>query len=257
MFFFLSKTITYLILPVPLLAICLLVFLLVRRRPIKKLALIAFTSLFFLFTNPFIANQLMQWWEVPATPLQAFDQPHELAVILTGVTAADREPQDRVHLQKGADRIMHTLQLYKLGLVEKILISGGSGKLMGEAERAEAAKIKEVLLLSGMAEEDIRTEERSRNTHENALYTAEWLEENNMEDHPFLLVTSAFHMRRSMGCFRQAGLHPIPYSTDFYSDEQEYTPDSLFIPSEEALVNWTKLIKEWVGYIMYDAMGYL
>ena len=257
MFFILSKTLTYLLLPVPLMAICLLAFLLVRRRRIKKLALITFTALFFLFTNLFLINQLMRWWEIPATPLQELDASYELAVILTGVTVPDREPQDRVHLQKGADRIMHTLQLYKLGLVEKIFISGGSGSLLKEADRSEAAQIRQVLLLSGVLEEDIQTEERSRNTHENALYTAQWLEDNNLSEHRFLLITSAFHMRRSLACFRQLGLHPTPFSTDFYTDAPKYTPDRLLIPSEEALVIWTRLIKEWVGYTVYGLMGYL
>lgn len=257
MFFILSKTLTYLVLPVPLMAGCLLLFLVSRKQVLKKGALIAFSTLFFLFTNPFLINQLMRWWEVPATPLQELSQTYSLAVILTGITASERQPQDRVHLHRGADRIMHTLQLYKLGLVEKILVSGGSGSLLKESTRTEAAQVRQVLLLSGVQEEDIFLEERSRNTRENALYTSEWLRENQMGGQPFLLVTSAFHMRRSLGCFRQAGLQPVPFSTDFYTVPPDYTPESLIIPSEEAIATWTRLIKEWVGFTVYRFMGYV
>lgn len=257
MFFILSKILAYLILPVTLLALLLLITLLARNRKVKQLAFILFCGLFFLFTNPFLANQLMRWWEISAMPIEELAPDYEAAIILTGVTALDQTPSDRVHLQKGADRIMHTVQLYKLGKFPLIVVSGGTGKLMGEEGPTEAENIKKVLLISGVPENDILLEEESRNTYENALNTARILKEKNIPTNDLLLVTSAFHMRRSLACFRQAGLSPTPYSTDFYSSEPAYTPEELIIPSEGALVSWTKLVREWVGYLMYDIMGYL
>lgn len=257
MFFILSKTLTYLILPVPLLAICLLVFLLAPKRRLKGGALLVFSLLFLLYTNPFISNSLMTWWEVPPTPIAALSNHYDAAIILSGVTATAKDPQDRVHLHKGADRIMHTVQLYKLGKLGKIIVSGGSGTLLSEEENTEAEKMKKVLLISGVAEEDIWLEESSRNTHENALFTQALLQQKNLPKDRLLLVTSAFHMRRALGCFHKAGLEPLPYSVDFYSFEPKYTPDELLIPSDGAIITWTRLTREWTGYLMYVLMGYV
>lgn len=257
MFFILSKTLVYLILPVPFLALLLVLHLLVRSKKVKRAAFILFCAFFFLYTNPFLANQGMHWWEIPATPLKELNQEFNAAVILTGVTNMGKYPADRVHLNKGADRIMHTVQLYKLGKVPFIIVSGGSGKLIQEEEPTEAEQIKKVLLISGVAEEDILTENKSRNTYENAVFTARLLDEKNLPRDKLLLVTSAFHMRRSLACFNKAGIFPRPYSTDFYSNEQEYSPEDLFIPGNEALTQWTTLISEWTGYTIYALLGYL
>lgn len=257
MFFILSKILVYLILPVPFLALLLLLFLLIRNKKVKSIAFILFCGFFFLYTNPFLANQLMGWWEIPAIPIAELEQEFEAAIILTGVTDIDKYPRDRVHLNKGADRIMHTVQLYKLAKVPLIIVSGGSGKLISEDEPSEAELVKKVLLISGVPEQDIILETESRNTYENALNTAQLLQAKNLPTEKIMLVTSAFHMRRSMGCFKKAGLQPQPYPTDFYSDSSSYDPGSLFIPSQEALTNWTKLISEWVGFSMYAILGYL
>lgn len=258
MFFILSKTITYLAFPVPVMTICLLVFLFVRKQKIRRAAGTLFVSLFFLFTNPFLINQLMQWWEVSATPIQALDKSYDAAIILGGVTASNQKPLDRIHLHKGADRIMHVVQLYKLGRVKKIIVTGGSGLLVEEPDsRSEASRIEQVLLISGVPPTDILLEEESRNTRENALYTAHLLEEKPLKKERLLLVTSAFHMRRAIGCFNQLGLFPQPYSTDFYSHEQKYDPVSLLIPTGDTFSTWTHLVKEWIGYLAYSTMGYI
>lgn len=257
MFFILSKTLTYLILPVSLLAILLLIFILSKNKRIKQTSFVLFCTLFFVFTNPFLSNQLMQWWEIPAIPIHELEEEYDAAIILTGVTFIDQEPSDRVHLQRGADRIMHTVQLYKIGKVPLIIVSGGSGKLVSENEPSEAEQIKKVLLISGVPEQDILVETQSRNTYENAIFTAQMIEENKFPQNRLLLVTSAFHMRRALACFQQAGIFPQAYSADFHSKKPAYTPESLIIPTEEAITTWRKLISEWVGYLMYDIIGYI
>ncbi len=53
-------------------------------------------------------------------------KPHDLGIVLTGATIPNRLPNDRIYFARGADRVTHTVQLYKLGLLKKILISGGN-----------------------------------------------------------------------------------------------------------------------------------
>jgi uncharacterized SAM-binding protein YcdF (DUF218 family) len=72
-----------------------------------------------------------------------------------------------------------------------------------------------------------------------------------------LLITSAFHMRRSLACYRKADLNIEPFTTDFYSHPRYFYPDGLFIPSIDAMMLWHKLFKEWLGLAAYKVAGYI
>lgn len=179
---------------------------------------------------------------------------YDVAVILTGVTAFREDIPDRIHTHKGADRFLHPLQLYRMGKIDKFLIAGGSGRVLAGAV-AEAEQIERVLLLANVPKEDILIEGNSRNTRENAKNTAKLVEQ-----HPewknLLLVTSAFHMRRSAACFQKAGVKASAFSTDFNASERRFTPDETIIPSVSAFSGWHLLIHEVTGFIVYKVLGY-
>src|SRR5690349_7672274 len=145
------------------------------------------------------------------------------------------DPNDRVYFHKGADRVYHNVQLYKLGLIEKILISGGSGKLVGES-RPEADKFKDAMLLMGVPDSVILIENQTRNTFESAVEVKKMLADFDYSDKECMLITSAFHMRRSMACFQKAGLNPTPFSTDFYSHKRDFYLDTLIIPQVDSII---------------------
>lgn len=214
-----------------------------------------FLFCFIVFTNTFITNEILLWWETPAIEYQQLAEGYEVAIVLSGVTASDKSPHDRVHLHKGADRILHAIQLYKLGKVEKLLLSGGSGLLEGDTI-SEAERMKRVMLLAGIPAQDILLEEASRNTHENALFSKEVLQEKYPQKR-FLLVSSAFHLPRASACFAKQALVVTPFSTDFYSFDPPYKLEHFLVPSPEALFSWSRLLKEWFGLLTYTLMGYV
>jgi uncharacterized SAM-binding protein YcdF (DUF218 family) len=72
-----------------------------------------------------------------------------------------------------------------------------------------------------------------------------------------LLITSAFHMRRSLACYRKANLDIEPFSTDFYAHPRFFYLDGLLIPTIDAVLLWHKLFKEWLGIIAYKVAGYI
>src|SRR5690606_17765303 len=84
-----------------------------------------------------------------------------------GTLIAGLEPDDRVYFGRGADRVVHTVQLFKLRLIDRILISGGSGRLVDIQER-EADRFREVMIMLGVPDSAIVVENESRNTHESA-----------------------------------------------------------------------------------------
>jgi len=197
----------------------------------------------------------MRSWEIK-TKAYSEMRPHELGIVLTGATVPLLKPNDCVYFQRGADRVTHTVQLYKLGLIKKILISGGVGTLKTPDE-PEADKFKKAMIMMGVAEGDIFIENETRNTYESAVVVRDILDSLNFKAEDCLLITSAFHMRRSLACYRKAGLSIEPFSTDFYAHPRFFFVDGLIIPSLDAMILWHKLFKEWIGFIAYKMAGYI
>jgi uncharacterized SAM-binding protein YcdF (DUF218 family) len=214
----------------------------------------AFIMIFF-FSNLFVANEAMRAWEMEPVAFDHVTKKYKLGIVLTGVTQGLREPSDRVYFNKGADRVTHAVQLYKLGIVEKVLISGGSGGITN-TEFREADELKKAFLLMGVPESDLLIENVSRNTYESAVEVKKMVGDS-IRVEQCLLITSAFHMRRSLACYRKAGMDIDTFSVDFYSHARNFYFDSLFIPQLDGIVMWQKLIKEWVGFTAYKMAGYV
>ncbi len=206
------------------------------------------------FSNSFIASEAFRAWEGEPVPMSTIPN-YETAIVLTGVAGIRDSAPDRVFFGKGADRVMHTIQLYKAGKVKKIIISGGSGALVGKKVR-EAQQLKKVFLFSGVPDSALSMESESRNTVESARFSRKLIDSLKL-DPKFLLVTSAFHMPRSMGCFQKAGVSVESYPTDFYTGDRNVDFADFLIPSEGALSSWSILIHEISGYYIYKVMGYM
>lgn len=255
MFFFFSKTLNFL--TMPLVIVCVLLVLSVFLRAAKwKYRLLRGGIVLLLFcSNDFIANEFMAAWEIRPVPIASIQKRYEWGIVLSGVTKSEMEPKDRIYIQHGADRVLHAFQLYKEGIIRKILVSGGSGRLIDIGQR-EADEIASLLIMIGVKPEDIVTENKSRNTHESAEEVKRMMEGKTSPD-SCLLITSSFHMRRSAACFAKVGWKMDVFATDFLSHKRNYSFDALFIPKMEALSVWHVMIKEWVGYIAYAIAGYV
>jgi uncharacterized SAM-binding protein YcdF (DUF218 family) len=255
MFFILSKTLNYLTMPLVIIVICLVLSVIVRKTAWKKWLFGIGLGLLLFCTNDFIANEVIHWWELPATPFSQIKKTYEWGIILTGITRLEAEPRDRVHFARGADRATHSVQLYKLGIIKKILVSGGSGRLDGEGPR-EADELATALVMMGVRPEDLLLENESRNTHESAEFVKKMLQDKSSPN-DCLLITSAYHMRRSVACFIKAQWSIDYFSVDILSHKRKYSFENLLIPKPEALGIWHTLVKEWAGMLAYRLAGYI
>ena len=95
-------------------------------------------------------------------------------------------------------------------------------------------------------------ESRPRTTSEDAFYTAALLKPKPSER--WLLVTSALHMPRAVGCFRAAGFQVEPYPVEFRTGGPSH-PFALFATGSAALSQFDMAAKEWIGLIAYRLMG--
>lgn len=254
MFFTLSKILGYLTSPLVWVCLLLVSSLIIKKKRWKRRLFYSAIVLLLFFSNDFIANEVMRLWEIPPTPYAKIDRVYDYGILLTGVTSTDNQPDDRVYFQRGADRVVHTVDLYKRGIIRNVLVAGGSGRLVTSGRR-EADDIVKALELMGVPKENILIENESRNTAESARHVKAMLA--GQDTARVLLITSAFHMRRSEGCFTKAGIPVDRFSTDFFTHPRYFTPDVLFVPKVEALNIWQKLFKEWVGVLAYRLAGYL
>lgn len=253
MFFILSKTLHFLLMPLIWVILLLLLAVFLKSQKWRRIALVSGVGLLLVFSNPLLSNEAWRAWEIEAMPISKVND-YDMAVILTGITSYREDVPDRIHTSKGSDRFLHPLQLYRMGKIDKFLITGGSGYILAD-RIPEAEQIEKILLMAGVPEEDIITESNSRNTRENAVNTAEFLKKHPEVD-KVLLVTSAFHMRRAAACFTKAGIKADSFTADFYAYERRFTPDELIIPSASAFSNWHLLIHEVSGFLIYKLLGY-
>ncbi len=253
MFFILSKLLVFIISPLVWIIVLLLFSLLSKYPNRKKRCLRWGLVLTVFFSNSFLFDECSRLWEVPATPFETLKS-YDAGIVLGGMSVYD-EDLDRAQFYRGVDRLIQTVELYKRGVIKKIIFTGGSGRLL-HPEMKEGNYINRYLLYMGIPQKDFLIESESQNTRENALFTKVLLDKENIKGN-FLLITSAFHMRRSLGCFNKAGISTEPYSTDRYAGPRKYEFDHLFIPNTSIIDNWNNLIHEITGFITYKIMRYI
>lgn len=143
----------------------------------------------------------------------------------------------------GIDRVIAAARLARRYPHARIIYTGGSANLVGSGAREADFAVQAALVDLGIPAERIELERDSRNTVENAAFTRT-LASPKPGEH-WLLITSAFHMPRSVGLFCKIGfsVEPVP------SGWRTSGPISLF--EFGSLVGGLTLIniatREWIG----------
>ena len=255
MFFFFSKALQFLIHPVNWLIVGIAIGLFSKNEKRRRRFLIGTLVLFLTLTNNGVHDAFCAWWEVPLTPIEELEK-HDVAVILGGYSRPSLTPRDRLHLANSPNRFANAIQLYSMGKVKKILLTGGSAIIIGERV-CESEIVAKYLSDFGVDPEDILIENKSRNTFENAKYSLELIEEEGLNSNRCLLITSAFHMPRAKRCFDKVGFTVTPFSTDRLGDDIKANKLKYLRPSSEVLYHWDILVKEIVGLVAYRMRGYI
>ncbi|ESR26563.1 YdcF family protein [Lutibaculum baratangense] len=165
----------------------------------------------------------------------------------TGVTAA----RGQVALNEAGERLTAFAALASRYPESRLVFSGGStAMLLEHANEAETARL--LLESMGLGEGRLLLEDRSRNTAQNAQYSAELVQASTGER--WLLVTSAWHMPRAVGAFRTAGLevaaYPVDYRTRGWGDLARP-----FEAVSEGLKRMDIATREWIGLVAYRLTG--
>jgi uncharacterized SAM-binding protein YcdF (DUF218 family) len=163
------------------------------------------------------------------------------------------ESRGRIKMNEAASRMTEAMALARRYPQARIVFTGGEGSLVG-SDGNEADATRTLFRQMGLEGERFIYENASRNTRENAVFTRDRVEPKPGER--WLLLTSAYHMPRAVGCFQAVGFPVIPYPVDYYSDGD--MRDLWQVP--RSFANGLRMsetaIKEWVGLIVYRLQGY-
>jgi uncharacterized SAM-binding protein YcdF (DUF218 family) len=164
--------------------------------------------------------------------------------------------RDQVALNDAAERVTALVELARRYPDARLVVSGGIGDLVGGPGHPARA-LEAFYRQQGLDVARIAFEERSRNTHENAVLAKELVRPG--PDERWLLVTSAHHMPRSIGVFREAGWPVIAYPVDYRSAgaiDLRAVLGRLAEPDVAArLIEVDLAVKSWVGLVAYRLMG--
>jgi uncharacterized SAM-binding protein YcdF (DUF218 family) len=134
----------------------------------------------------------------------------------------------------------------------RLVFTGGSGNLK-QGDVSEAEIVGRTADTLGLPRTRLILEDRSRNTRENAAFTADLVKPKPGER--WLLVTSAWHMPRAVGCFRAAGFtvqaYPVDYRTAGPRDAIRFNGFA-----SDGLATLDLMTKEWIGLLAYRLAGY-
>jgi uncharacterized SAM-binding protein YcdF (DUF218 family) len=154
-------------------------------------------------------------------------------------------------LNEAAERYTETAALARRLPAARIVFSGGSGRLL-TVEEPEAEEAGRLFTALGIDHGRITLESKSRNTYENAVLTAAIVKP--APGQRWLLVTSAWHMPRAVGCFRRAGFAVEAWPVD-YRAPRPLDVTRVYGSVPEGLRRVDIVMREYVGLVAYYLTG--
>jgi uncharacterized SAM-binding protein YcdF (DUF218 family) len=257
MFYFLSKTFDFLVMPLSIVFLLLICALSVRNVQ-KKRRFVFFAFLWLsLISNEYLVNKAFLWWEPRPVAVREVRETYDVGVVLSGgLISLGALDSTRVELGEHANRFYSAYRLYKAGKVRKILLTGASPLYRSKVGLGETQLAASILRSWGVPKVDILLEQEAQNTRQNAAFSADILK-NTFENPKVLLITSAFHMPRAIRCFEKAGIKPDSFPCDFYGRKRSILWIDMIIPNGDFISDLNLLWHEWIGFIAYWIAGYI
>ena len=182
----------------------------------------------------------------PAPPANA-PPPHGVIVLGGAIDEGVSLARGQTTFDEGAERLTQAAILARRYPLAQIIYTGGSASLLGRPS-SEAEQARNLLVAMGVDAQRVTLETRSRNTDENARFTAAMVHPESGQT--WLIVTSAYHMPRAMGLFRKAGFAAIADPVD-YRTEDKRGDWRLNVNLPHGLALFDLAVHEWIGLIAY------
>lgn len=253
-FFWLSKLIWLVISPDSLLVLLLCINLALLYRKAYKIAfilqsIITFSALLIAFLP--VGEWLLYPLETRfATNPKLPDKIHGIIVLSGSENAKTSVLWNQVEVNQAAERTLAFLKLAKRYPQAQLVFTGGSGKLTQQNYK-EADVARRLFKEQGLNLNRVIFETKARNTYENGLFSYRLIKPKANEN--WLLITTAWHIPRAIGVFKQLNWNIMPYPVDHRTQKGYlFRIDLNFSHNLSLLVI---AIKEWLGIIVYYSTG--
>lgn len=239
----------------PALLLVTLALLVVRRargRPTRPRWLPIVIALLFLWSWPPVAWLLagtLEWRYGVEPPAAAGAQ--AIVVLSGGALPAGPDRPVSILARDTYRRCRRAAWVWRQNEELPVVVSGGRLRA-SDPPSTLAGVMREFLEAEGVPSDRIWEEDRSRTTHENAVFTSELLRGRGISR--AILVTEATHMVRAELCFRRQGTEVIPVPCDFHARPARFGPGDL-LPGHDALEVSERTLHEWLGLAWYWIRG--
>jgi uncharacterized SAM-binding protein YcdF (DUF218 family) len=253
--FYLSKLFNPLLQPLTWVALLLMASLLLCGRLNRWAARLQWSALVLLLLSGWLypPQLLLKSLEdrYPALPADAKLAGYAGVMVLGGAVDSSEayEVPGRIALNAHGERMIVAAQLARQHPHLKVVFSGGEGELV-KKRFTEADRAQRVFEALGLPPGRVMYEADSRTTYENAVLTARMPGVDPRQ--PWLLLTTAAHMPRSMGVYRKAGWNVTAYPVD-YQTKPELDPWAFSYRNSGYA--WWYALHETVGYAAYWLTG--
>ncbi len=267
LFFIISKIVQFVIEPLNLIFLATLLawFFLTIRKPVLTNRLLALAVIGFLAVGYMpIPEALIRMLEdaVPKPSIQNLNRDQFAGIIILGGAIEGEDvavDHGEISLKSSAERVTKGLELIRKYPDKPFIFSGFSGKVNPRG-MSEADAFKQLIQEQGLADSTNTTafyENQSRNTYENAIYSKKIMDtihqqSKDEQSKPWLLVTSASHMYRSVKIFEKQGIPVIAVPVDYQTAKTLQWRE--FDLTEGAFL-WNKLLHEYIGIAAYQLTG--
>jgi len=241
--------------------VLLLVVAVVLRRHTRLARLSMGSALMILLVsgNGWVVGVMVRSLESATSPLDQ-SVTGDAIVILSGGILPQVYPRIMVEVGDAGDRVLYGAELFRQGRAPRVFVTGDVAT-GGLASRPQADDMSDLLQRIGVPRSAIIAERRAENTHEHAVNLCPLFSQNGIQR--VLLVTSALHMRRSLGVFRRScpAVQYVPAPTDFRfvhgNPQPWYRHVTRFIPTPAGLLDFSDSTHEYVGIVYYRLRGWL
>lgn len=215
-----------------------------KRKKLGSTLLFIGITIFYLCSITLVADLIILPLEKQYDSQLDIIESVDTIILLTGGLRSTNFPSTSKLSESSLFRTIEVAQIYfKAAKKPKIIISGNNPV---SSEKKEAHFIRELLESFNVQKEDIVLEEESQNTYESAKNLKKI-----MGSESFLLVTSAYHMPRSIYIFKKFEMNPIPAPCDYRARFQKQYTLLGFFPQPNNFKKVNLAFHEYFGLIFY------
>jgi len=221
-----------------------------RRRAVALVCVVLFWALGASWLSAPLLHLAQRGFEQASTPQDVHFASRTTFILLGGGTRYDGDKR-LVPKRDAFTRIVVTAELYRecrrAGGACRVIVSGGNPQ---HHEQAEADNYAPFLLARGVSASDLVLENESLNTYQNARNVASIVQPE--RDETLVLITSAYHMQRSLLAFHAFGLDTQAFTSNVRR------PEATFFPRSHGFIDAETALHELVGIVrfrVYRSLG--